>query len=164
MLGSLQDPQVGIGDSRLPPRFWSKVRPDASTGCWLWTGPLFKHGYGRLCCNKARGRRRGTEFAHRIAYEALIGPVPPGLELDHFRCDRRSCVNPAHLRPVTHRENVLRGRTFTSANAAKTHCPRGHEFTTNNLVKGFPRRWCRICRNECQRRWRRNRGAAGSAA
>jgi hypothetical protein len=47
-------------------------------------------------------------MAHRFAYELLVGPIPEDLELDHL-CRVRHCVNPAHLEPVTHLENILRG-------------------------------------------------------
>ena len=42
--------------------------------------------------------------AHRFAYEALVGPIPAGLQLDHL-CRVKNCVNPAHLRPVTNKQN-----------------------------------------------------------
>jgi len=50
---------------------------------------------------------KGT-IAHKFAYQAIIGPIPPGRELDHL-CDNKLCVNPSHLEPVTHQENVIRG-------------------------------------------------------
>jgi hypothetical protein len=83
-------------------RFWTKIRRDEN-GCWLWQAGLAHNGYGHLKV----GRR--TVKAHRFAYELLVGPVLEHLELDHL-CRVRSCVNPAHLEPVTHAENVRRGR------------------------------------------------------
>jgi hypothetical protein len=76
---------------------------DAS-GCWLWQGNIHPDkGYGIM-------RRGGlTRRAHRFFYETLVGPVPDGLELDHL-CRVRHCVNPDHLEPVTHAENLRRGR------------------------------------------------------
>ena len=70
-------------------------------GCWLWTGCTNRGGYG---LTKFRGRTTG---AHRAVYRLLVGPIPEGLDLDHL-CSVRLCVNPAHLEPVTHAENVRR--------------------------------------------------------
>jgi hypothetical protein len=72
------------------------------TACWIWSGAICMKGYGRI---KIDGRRVG---AHRVYYERLIGPVPKGLHLDHL-CRQPGCVNPAHLEPVTSRENSCRG-------------------------------------------------------
>lgn len=83
------------------PRFWAKVSPPNGAGCWLWTATLVR-GYGQF----GIGSRR--QYAHRVAYELLVGPVPEGLQLDHL-CRTPACVNPAHLDPVTCRENLLRG-------------------------------------------------------
>jgi hypothetical protein len=84
---------------KLPMRFWQTVVLDSS-GCWMWTGPTAGREswpYGTFS-----GRP-----AHRVPYETFIGPVPQGLELDHL-CRVRLCVNPDHMEPVTHQENVLR--------------------------------------------------------
>ncbi len=81
-------------------RFNKFVSPQP-TGCWHWTGAKTDKGYGRFYLN-------GNKHAHRISYELLIGPIPNGLVIDHL-CRNPSCVNPAHLEPVTHVENVKRG-------------------------------------------------------
>ncbi len=62
----------------------------------------------------------------------VVGQIPSGLTLDHL-CRVRNCVNPAHLEPVTHRENTLRGDGVTAINARKTSCHRGHPFAGENL-------------------------------
>jgi hypothetical protein len=86
-------------DPRL--RFWSKVDKGGPGGCWVWTASLNNMGYPRF---NAGDREM---LAHRFAYEDVVGPIPDGLELDHL-CRRPVCVNPAHLEPVTHRENMRR--------------------------------------------------------
>ena len=88
-------------------RFCAKVSPEPNTGCWLWTGATVR-GYGQFW----QGDRK--ILAHRFAYVNLVGLVPIGKELDHL-CRVRCCCNPAHLEPVTRRENMLRA----PANAPK---------------------------------------------
>lgn len=106
-------------------------------GCWLWTGYVDRDGYGRQ--NEGR-------LAHRLMYEALVGPIPEGLTIDHL-CRVRHCVNPAHLEPVTLRENVLRGYGLGGNQARRTHCPQGHPYDEENTYKapGSRRRYCRAC-------------------
>lgn len=70
--------------------------------CWIWVGRMNRNGYGRLHHNGKEG------MAHRLSYEEHVGPIPEGLLLDHV-CRTRCCVNPAHLDPVTHSVNTLRG-------------------------------------------------------
>lgn len=72
-------------------RFWEKV--DKSGECWLWTAYTTKKGYGQTHIG---GK---TKYAHRVAYELSVGPIPDGKELDHL-CRNRACVNPDHLDPV----------------------------------------------------------------
>jgi hypothetical protein len=97
------------------------------------------NGYGQIKDGK------GMVYAHRYAYELLVGPIPPGTELDHL-CRVRHCVNPAHLEAVAHRDNLLRGDTIPGRNARKTECPRGHLFEAENTYRDtLGRRKCREC-------------------
>lgn len=110
-----------------------------SDECWNWTGTIKSDGYGTAWF---RGRTLG---AHRIAYQLLVGSVPDGLCLDHL-CRNRSCVNPAHLEPVTTRENILRGEAPPAKFAVATHCIRGHEFSPENTYyQAGGRRACHAC-------------------
>ena len=130
-------------------------------GCHIWVGASLG-GYGQAR-NPVTGK---TGFVHRIRYEREIGPIPEGMGLDHFACDNGAggCCNPRHCRPTTQRENVLRGDTVPARNAAKTHCPRGHELVEGNLVASVAKsggRKCRLCVNERQNeRYRNNKRAA----
>lgn len=85
-------------------RFDDKWRLDDSTGCHVWTASVQSSGYGQF---RWKGGGKEVGLAHRFAYEAKVGRVPIGLELDHL-CLNRRCVNPAHLEPVTHLENMRR--------------------------------------------------------
>lgn len=142
--------------STLPQRFWSKV--DTSGECWLWRGAKDGQGYAEFFfdCRQLA--------AHRLIYEALVGPIPAGLTIDHL-CRNRACVNPAHLEPVSNRVNILRGEGITAQQARQTHCKNGHAFDLFNTrweTKGS--RKCRICEREYERnrppRKRRRRSKA----
>lgn len=128
--------------------FWARVHK--TEGCWLWRGANTPQGYGRVHspsawrpdCPKLMG-------AHRVSYELLVGPIPDGLVLDH-KCRTPACVNPAHLEPVTGKENNLRG------SAHITHCPQGHAYEPDNRVKGEwrGRGSCKAClRNRNNKRY-----------
>lgn len=125
----------------LEARFMAKVVKQEN-GCWLWTGAT--DGDGRYGAIMAWSKVRR---AHRVAYELFRGPIPDSLSLDHL-CKRTLCVNPEHLEPVTHKVNVLRGDAPSSANAVKTHCPRGHPYDITLKSGG---RWCSICARESAR-------------
>jgi late competence protein required for DNA uptake (superfamily II DNA/RNA helicase) len=67
------------------------------------------------------------------------------MQIDHL-CRNRRCVNPDHLEVVTAQMNTLRGETLAAANAAKTQCDHGHEFTEENTYAYRGHRHCRECR------------------
>lgn len=132
-------------------RFWDYVFPEPNSGCWIYAGGDNGHGYGSFMT------RRGRKYAHRFAYEAIKGPIPKGMELDHLCC-LRCCCNPDHLEPVTRQENirrsVARGAVFR---APTTHCPKGHPKVDGNVVEikradGRTYRACRQCQQEASRR------------
>jgi hypothetical protein len=124
-------------------RFWAKV--DASGDCWEWTAGRTTMGYGAF-------KYKHYSLAHRFAYELLVGPIAGNLVLDHL-CRNRICVNPDHLEPVTLEENIRRGVAGKVAGAkerAKTHCPRGHEYSETNtyVVPKTGHRRCKTCHRE----------------
>ena len=69
------------------------------TPCEVWTGATTWDGYAV----------RGGVYMHRAAYEASVGPIPEGLQLDHL-CRNPTCINVDHLEPVTPAENSRRAR------------------------------------------------------
>jgi HNH endonuclease len=85
----------------------TQVHPVLGTPCWLWPGGL-SGGYGHVTY-RVEGRKKKVDAKlHILFYELFVGPVAPGLLLDH-ECRRRPCSNPDHLDPVTNQVNVIRG-------------------------------------------------------
>lgn len=140
-------------------RFWSKVDKGDGTGCWLWTSSQNQVGHGVF--TERRGGPTKSSSAHRVAYEYLVGPIPAGLQLDHL-CRNPPCVNPAHLEPVTPKENNRRANEQDGRGAYKTHCPQGHPYSLENTrvnvdPSGQLHRSCRACGNAAQKAYQARR-------
>lgn len=129
-------------------------RIEVGEDCWNWTGYIQNNGYGAF-----RPTMRDLVLAHRAVYEATVEEITPGLELDHL-CFNKRCVNPDHLEPVTHRENIRR------AFARITECPHGHPYTPDNLAKDkLGHRKCAECIRQRQRAaYRRKRDVLSGVA
>lgn len=128
----------------LPDWVETKIERVTESGCWIWIGALSR-GYGHIW---DRERKRAVQ-AHRLVYAATNGFVPE--ELDHL-CRVKCCVNPRHLEPVTHRENVLRSPDgAASSNWRKTHCIRGHALQP---YRGSGRRRCPVCDRDRRERYK----------
>ena len=115
--------------------------------CWAWTKKVNKRtGYGEL------GHRGRHYLAHRVAHEVFIGPIPPGLTVDHL-CGNRACVRPDHLEAVTQAENnrrALLGMPSPRRGDFSPTCRKGHER------KWAPSGWhCPTCRGDQPGSWKR---------
>jgi hypothetical protein len=106
---------------------------------------------------------------HRLALEQKLGrPIAPGMKALHS-CNNPPCINQDHLREGTQRENILqmyaqgRGNPNLGAHeAAKTHCPAGHEYDAENTrTEASGKRHCRACDRERKRKTRGLRESPG---
>ena len=131
-------------------RFTDKFVFGDADDCWLWTGAKNASGYGVFRIGEKQYR------AHRVAVRAAGYSVPTNGVIDHI-CRNRACVNPAHLRTVDRLTNVHENsEALAHLNAQKTHCPKGHAYSGDNLVvRASGRRRCRQCTIEYQRDLRR---------
>ena len=144
------------------PKVWegrirSTVAEDAS-GCWVWTGSLDRHGYGRFKAT-VDGRKRDFS-AHRAAWLSMRGPIPYPLMPDHL-CRNRACCNPDHMELVTNSVNTLRGDHSNKAGrVGRKRNPNG--CSAHGLADGYSHtmrngraRWvCRICARAAMARFR----------
>jgi hypothetical protein len=89
-------------------RLEGKFGVNHETGCWIWQRARSVHGYGAVGVGLKVWR------AHRVAYEAWVGPIPQGMAVLHA-CDNPPCINPDHLVVGTKAQNsadmVRKGRS-----------------------------------------------------
>lgn len=118
-------------------------------GCYEWTGPIDKDGYGR-----------GTAgaLAHRLVYTAVRGAIPEGLVLDHTchnsdllclggrSCKHRRCVNPDHLTPCTAEDNNTRRKGLPGNRTTGPRSTRWMAFA--ELLRDNPGEWFEAPRNK----------------
>jgi HNH endonuclease len=101
-------------------RFWERVvkRDD---GCWLWTGPVVRQGYG-VITRPGFPRAKRLFRAHRLSWEDHYGPIPAAVDILH-RCDVPACVRPEHLFLGTDLDNQ-RDAKFKGRKARGSRCAR----------------------------------------
>ncbi|MFL1432774.1 MULTISPECIES: HNH endonuclease [unclassified Nocardiopsis] len=117
-----------------------KPQPHQDRYLAFWTGPKLR-------------------LLHRVVLETFVGPRPDGMVCRHLDGDRMNC-RLDNLRWGTAAENMRDSIEHgTHANARKTHCPAGHEYTPENTrIDGRGHRACR----ECARLRKRRRKVQGA--
>ena len=143
-------------------RIFSRISFDHD--CWRWNGSHDQNGYGRVVVHSGGS----STPVHRVVYEAMIGSIPVGREMDHL-CRNRGCCNPMHLEPVTHRTNMRRGLAG-AVGRAQTHCHRGHAYEEHARVSveidtdgtEHKTRVCRLCSCAESAKYRARRKVEGT--
>lgn len=101
---------LGVNRAQLADRFWPKVRKRGPDECWLWTGAAYhrrKWPYGYINL-RVGPRKKGKVIklaAHRLSVWLHLGTLSAHADVLH-ECHNPKCVNPHHLRPSTHEENM----------------------------------------------------------
>lgn len=121
------------------------------SGCLQWSS-VREDGYGTFTIDGV------CHVPHLWVFKRLGGIVPDGWTMDHV-CRNRGCVNvwsKDHLEAVPHAVNISRAVGHMSqVNAAKTHCPRDHEYTPENTRiqrrANTVMRSCKTCAREYKR-------------
>jgi len=130
-------------------RLHLQSRHDPETECIEFTGRKNSSGYGSI---QVKGVVYATHRIMAVAGRKMLPDSP--LQIDHL-CSNKACMNPDHLEAVTSSVNLKRAfdrgeraRTAANnANLAKTHCPRGHEYSSENTYMNVAdrRRHCKTC-------------------
>ena len=111
-------------------RFGRKVDRRGPDECWPWKGSHTQLGYGQMR-SSVNGKVDG---AHRISYRLHVGEVVPGLDVMHS-CDNPPCVNPAHLRLGTRKENIQDAVSKGRMSHGEQHGAANRRFSKNTVSK-----------------------------
>lgn len=116
--------------------WWARVDIRGEHECWPWKQSSGSHGYGQTWDGKS------VRLAHRVAWVLHHeDDIPEDMTVDHT-CYNRKCCNPRHLQLLPNKENAR-----NNGNSRKTHCPKGHEYTSENVYiqPSNGSRRCRAC-------------------
>ena len=130
-------------------KLYLQSRHDSETGCIEFTGSKTSKGYGKIKVKQVQ------YLTHRIMAVAAGKMVEnSSLQIDHL-CSNKICMNPEHLEAVTYGINLKRAFDRgerprfapNNANKAKTHCPKGHEYSVQNTYISLKNngRQCKTC-------------------
>ena len=120
-------------------RFSTFYSVDPESDCWLWSGAL--SAQGRYPTFTLGGE---TVYAHRFIFAQAYGPIPAEHDI-HHTCRQRRCVNPTHLRAITHPEHMALHRDERQAERtrlipiAAALLQSGRSYEQVRTVTGLPK-------------------------
>lgn len=125
---------------------------DPETGCLVSRYSVGSHGYAQAWNGET------TTLAHLLVWRGLVGPIAPGMTIDHVDCHNRKCIEITHLREISNYENARKNRP--GADPRLGRCVNGHP---DNLVarkrKGGVKIMCLDCERDRNRRYRAGKAA-----
>jgi len=156
----------------LIPAKWS------NENCWIWLGGLHPqngipiyHDHKKLLSPR------------RLLWQSYNPEERLGRDVIIAFCGVGSCVNPYHLEKVSPKDFLNASENYKKSIAkhakktkegfaAITHCPKGHEYIASNTgieirhiafgktksVEGFKCRYCKTCKAERSREYRKRKG------
>jgi len=92
----------------------SRTIRDEDTGCLIYTGAVNEKGYPRI---SYQGK---MYIGSHLVYEMWYGAIPEECEIDHT-CYNRRCLEKTHLRPLTHKENIIRTERYEILRDVRLH-------------------------------------------
>lgn len=132
IFGAEGDCDVTIVDTDYDAKWIERAKANStinSSGCWIWNGLCATSGYGAL-----RYRSKSVSL-HRQIFKLLVRQDLKAHEYVCHSCDKKRCWNPEHLWIGTNSDNQLDAvRKKRHHETKKTHCPRGHEYDSENTL------------------------------
>jgi len=132
---------------RVIKRVINHAERERETGCLISLYAPGSHGYPAISWNV--DGIKVTTVAHRIAWVAEFGSIPPNQTVDHM-CHERACVEPTHLRLLSRERNArYAARTRRVPQSTNRRCTKGHvilKYATGEIR-------CRECKSERAREY-----------
>lgn len=143
-----------IAPERVSARLFARAAR-AESGC-LISGYSVREDDGYSQIGWQECGKRLMMLAHRVAWAAVNGPIPDGMTVDH-RCHVRQCIEPTHLRLLTHPANSARWDEQDWP--VEWACKRNHDIS-ERFVNANGYEECRACRRITFNEWQRANRAA----
>jgi hypothetical protein len=121
----------------------------SENGCWEWKLSSGSHGYPQGSIEHITGQR--VSLAHRLSYQAFVGEIPEGAQVDHL-CRNRNCVRPDHLEAVSQQVNIRRQYGLPED---LSKCARGHVGKRRRDSRGMI--FCAVCHSESNKAYRQRK-------